>query len=653
MKTQRILIWALCCAWAFPVLALAASLSPEATAKVQQTWKLLDYVATDYVGAVKGGVVTVPSEYAEQQEFAGHVVTLLAQLPATLAQPALQQQAVALVAAIDAKAAPEVVAQRSHALATALLAAYPIPTTPTQAPNLAQGAALYQQQCAACHGATGDGHGPAGAMLDPPPIAFTDAERADLRSPLSLYQAISQGIQGTAMQGYGDTLSDAQRWSLAYYTGSLAYAGDAAKGATAWQGQAAVRAKVSSLAELSQTRAEQLAPALGLPTARALLGWLRAHPEAVAQAPHGMALARARLAASLAAYQAGRAGEAVPLALSAYLDGVEPEEPRLDARNHGLRTQIETAMGAYRTTLSRRQPIEQARARAAEADALLAEAQELLEGAHAGPATAFVGAYTILVREGLEALLVVVALLAFLRKSEKHALARHVHLGWVLALLAGGITWALARYAIAISGASRELTEGLSSLFAAAVLLSVGLWMHQKSIGGRWQSYLKQQMNAALQRRSAWFLFALAFISVYREVFEAILFYAALWSDGQHGWMLLGMLAAVATLAVVAWLLLRTSRRLPLSQFFLASSALIALLAFVLAGKGVAALQEAGWIGVSMAPIPRIEWLGIYPTWQSVLMQLLVVLLLAAGFGWNVWHGRRTAALATRDDAHA
>ncbi len=202
----------------------------------------------------------------------------------------------------------------------------------------------------------------------------------------------------------------------------------------------------------------------------------------------------------------------------------------------------------------------------------------------------------------------------------------------------------MASYAVSISGASRELTEGLSSLFAAAVLITVGLWMHQKSVGGRWQAYLKQKMATVLNRRSVWFLFGLAFISVYREVFETILFYAALWSEGQHAWLLGGLGAGAAVLALIAWALMRTSRKLPIATFFSASSALIALLAIVLTGKGIAALQEAGWVSVSLAPLPRLDLLGVYPTWQSLLAQLAVVLVLAVGFAVNLRRGSARAA---------
>lgn len=613
--------------------AAGSTTGDAAAGTVSQTWQMLDYLATDYAGAVRDGQVSSASEYAEMREFAGTVRQRLAQLPPRPASPALQAQAARLVQLIDAKAATGAVATQAHALADGLLAAYPVPTAPQHAPDLARGAALYRQTCAGCHGASGRGDGPAAAALDPPPIDFTDAARADQRSALSLFEAISQGVRGTAMSGYADRLSPDDRWSLAYYVGTLAYAGQVGEGAQAWQQRRANAALPGNLDELSRARAAQLASAVGERQARAILGYLRAHPEALPKSATGLALAREKLAASLVAWQHGDGEEAQRLALSAYLDGVEPVEPQLDARDRGLRAQLETAMGAYRTAVAT--PGTDALAKQQAADALLQRAQASLAGGSAEPASAFLGAWTILVREGLEALLVVVALLAFLRKAERPAMLRYVHAGWVLALLAGAATWAIASYAVAISGAGRELTEGLSSLFAAVVLLSVGLWMHRKSVGGRWQAYLKAKMAATLDR-SAWFLFGLAFLSVYREVFETILFYVAMWNEGPRPWLLGGIGAGALTLALFAWLLLRTSRRLPLGKFFSASSALIALLAVVLTGKGIAALQEAGWIGVRLAPLPRIELLGIYPTWQSLAAQLVVALVLAVGYSTNL-----------------
>ncbi len=234
-------------------------------------------------------------------------------------------------------------------------------------------------------------------------------------------------------------------------------------------------------------------------------------------------------------------------------------------------------------------------------------------------------------------------MIAFLRKSERREALPWVHAGWVGALVAGAITWAAATWLIDISGANRELTEGLSSLFAAVVLLSVGIWMHQKSLAGRWQQYLNARLSAALGRRSMVFLFVLSFVAVYREVFETILFYAAMWNPRDAGAIVAGLAAGSVGLALVTFALLRLGMRLPIGKFFAVSSALIAVLAVVLVGKGVAALQEAGWISLGMIQAPRIDLLGIYPTWQTLTAQLTVAIAAALGFWINLRGGRALA----------
>src|SRR5690606_30078709 len=158
--------------------------------------------------------------------------------------------------------------------------------------------------------------------------------------------------------------------------------------------------------------------------------------------------------------------------------------------------------------------------------------EEALSGGEASSASGFVAAFTILLREGLEALLVVMAMIALLRKADRAEMLPWVHAGWSFALLAGGLTWMLATWVITISGAARELTEGFGSLLAAIVLVWVGIWMHGKSHADAWQQYVRQKLGGALGRNSGWFLLALAFVVVYREVFETILFFAAIWNQG-------------------------------------------------------------------------------------------------------------------------
>ena len=623
-------------------VGLGWAADPQADAR--QAWRLLDYVAVDYAGAVRDGQVLEPGEYAEMQEFAASVREKLQALPAQPQQHALLTAADDLQARIARREPPERVAKAAHALADQLLTVYGIEAQPKAPPRVAAAAHLYAQQGAACHGSSGHGDGPAAASLTPRPIAFADPLRAAKRSPLALYQVITQGLPGTAMTSFS-SLSEADRWALAFYVGGFAYGPEAnARGEALWRNDPALHAVVPSLEALSRASEQDLAQSLQAGQANAITAYLRAHPEAVQAKEQAAAvtfsIARQQLDAALQAYRAGDRAQAKAMALSAYLDGVEPIEPILAARNRPLMRDIETAMGQFRTQIGEGVPASDVAAQAEHIATLFDRAAVVLQDSHTDATTAFLGSFTILLREGLEALLIVIGMIAFLRKAERRDVLPYVHAGWIGALLVGVVTWAVATYLVGVSGANREVTEGLSALFAAAVLLSVGIWMHQKSLAGRWQHYLHAKMSAALTRRSAIFLFSLAFIAVYREVFETILFFIAMWSENNGGAILGGLVAGTVVLGAVAFWMLRISRRLPISQFFSISSILIAILAVVLVGKGIAALQEAGWMAQALVRAPRIDWLGVYPTWQSLLAQAGVGIAAAVGFWANVRSSR-------------
>lgn len=601
---------------------------------VPQTWQMLDYLAVDYAEAIEDGVIIDDAEYEEMLEFSATSLAFIQQLPEREGKTQLVALAQHVVELVEQKADTAVVKKQGQDLAVMLLEIYPIPTAPTQAPNLILGEQVYQLHCASCHGVSGDADGPLADALDPPAIAFTDQDRADQRSPLSLYQTVTQGVEDTSMAAYKDSLTEEERWAVAFYTGTLAYVDQQAEGAVLWKEHTLARSQVSNLEELAHLRVDQMESVIGEDEARALIGFLRANPEEIEAALTGLALARGRLQASLQAYKQQDKKVAVSLALSAYLDGVEPVEPILNSKNRQLTQRIELAMGVYRTALTRDAEVADLEEQVIRIDALLEDADELVGSSYDAP-TIFLASFTILLREGLEALLIIIAMLTFLSKAQRPDAVKYVHVGWIAALVAGGLTWLAARYLIDISGASRELTEGISALFAAVMLLGVGLWMHNKSVGNRWQAYLSAKVEQALNRKSILFLFLLSFISVYREVFETILFYAALWTEGLEKWLVAGMLAAIVVLTGIAWLLVQTSRRLPIGKFFSASSALIAVLAVVLTGKGISALQEAGWVAVSLAPVPSFDLLGVYPTWQTVIAQLVMLALLVVGYLYN------------------
>jgi len=614
--------------------ALIAAPAHGATpaAEVQTSWRLLDYIAVDYREAVRGGRVVNPAEYREMVEFSASVGQRLAALPARPQRASLVSEAAALERAIAAKREPADVAGLSRKLADRLLAAYPVPLAPTAVPDLGRGAKLYAENCASCHGGKGEGPSREFARLDPPPIAFADRDRARERSVFSLYQVISQGLEGTAMQSFA-ALPEDDRWALAFHAGTLAWP-EVKRGEAIWREDPALRRMIPDLAALTALTPAELEQRIGRDKAAAVIAFLRSNPGALAaDRPASLAVARAKLRESLAAYERGDRREANELALSAYLDGFEPFEAVLATRDGGLMARVEQAMAGFRTGVARGVSEPALRRRLTETEALLDEAEAALAPQAASDVSTFLGALTILLREGLEALLVVIAMIGFLRRAERADAVRYVHGGWVVALLAGAATWAVATYAISISGQSRELTEGFGSLLAAVILLSVGVWMHGKAQADEWRRYIAAKMQGALSRGSAWFLFGLAFIVVYREVFETILFYAALWTQDNGGTILAGALAGVVLLAAIAWVMLRLSRTLPIAQFFRYSAILIAILAVVLAGKGVGALQEAGVIGVTPVPgVPRLTMLGLFPTAEAIGAQLLMLAALTFGF---------------------
>ncbi len=629
------------------LLALGlASAARADDAAVQTSWRLLDYIAVDYPGAIEDGRIVSQLEYDEMLEFSGSVAERLAALPERPERPALVAGARALQAAIVARAPPPEIERRARALAAQLLAAYPVPLAPAQAPDLARGEALYAQHCASCHGADGSARTPAAAGMDPPPIAFTDRARAGQRSLFALYQVIGQGLEGTAMQSFAH-LPEADRWALAFHAGRFAYpAAGAEAGARLWRDDPALRARIPDLQVLVALTPAALAGQIGEARAGAIAAYLRAHPDVVTQRAGTGSLATARdlLRQSLAAYRSGENEQAAELALAAYLDGFEPVEALLGARDGDLVAEVEREMGGLRAAIGRGAPAADVAGRIERLQTLFGAAETALAPEAASSASTFLGAFAILLREGLEALLIVVAMITFLIKAERRELLRYVHGGWIAALAGGVATWWVASHAVAISGADRELTEGFGSLLAAAILLFVGIWMHGKAQAGAWQLYVKEKLDRALSRGSAWLLFGLSFIAVYREVFETIIFYAALGAQGEGAAMAGGIAAAAALLALIAWAMLRFGRRLPIAKFFQYSAVLIAVLAVVLAGKGVAALQEAGLIGVTpLAGLPRSPMLGLYPTAETLIAQAAMALLLAAGF----LRSRRTAAAAT------
>ncbi|MGY1450670.1 FTR1 family protein [Pseudomonas chlororaphis] len=607
---SRFLAWLV-----LPVLALcSANLLADTVEGAPKALHLLDYIGADYPPTVEAGKVIDDSEYREQVEFLGVLQGLVADLPAKPEKAELEQGIASLNDAVKAKADGALVARQARQLGAKLAVAYEVSQAPIITPDPSRGAPLYAQHCSVCHGDTGAGDGPAGVGLTPPPANLRDAARTDHLSLYAIYNTLGLGVEGTDMPSFADQLDDRQRWDLATYIAGFTADPAAAKGDKSY-----------NLADLARQTPSEVQAAEG-PQAAATFRAQRAQPPQVKRGPAQLLdYTASTLDKSLAAYRAGDREQAYDLSVAAYLEGFELVESSLDNVDANVRKDTEKALMAYRQALQDGLPAEQAGQRLAAAKAKLKESAGLLGSDGLSWSLSYISGLLILLREGLEAILVLAAILAFLRNTGQQSAVRSVNVGWGLALLAGLATWALAAYVIDVSGSQRELLEGATALFASVMVLWLGVWMHDRRHAAAWQDYIKSSLVGGGGR----FGFAvLAFFSVYRELFEVILFYETLWlqaGPAGHNAVLAGGATALVLLVGLAWVILRGSAKLPLALFFGINAALLCALSVVFAGHGVKALQEAGIFGTRPVAFFDFDWLGIHADAYSLTAQAVAI----------------------------
>ncbi len=307
------------------------------------------------------------------------------------------------------------------------------------------------------------------------------------------------------------------------------------------------------------------------------------------------------------------------LVFSAYLS-FEQVETDLRARNAGLTSRLEDEFGRLQARVSAGAPATELETlhRALLAD--LERAERIVSDRGSG-ANLLVQSLLLLVREGFEAILIVGARGAW------------------LAVLASVVTAVVIEMLFHVTPGQREALEGFTMLVAVAVLFYVSYWVLSKIEADRWNAFLKGKMQDALSSESGLALASVAFLAVYREGVETILFYKALLSSagsGEVGAVVAGIALGAAVLLVLYVAINRYGMRLPMKPFFAITGALLYYMAFVFAGQGIKDLQEAGLVGLTVLEgWPRWPQFGIYPTVQSLALQGLLIVLLVAGLAWT------------------
>lgn len=614
---------------------------------------VLDYLGSDYKNAVKDGKILSQDEYGEMQEFSKRTQDLLNQLKeADKADKAGVEPIIkSLAAQIDKKAEPGVIAELAQNAKQKVISAYNIVPYPKQLPSWVAGHTLYVENCAQCHGATGKGDGPGASSMNPktpPPANFTDSERMAGLSPFKAFNTASFGVEGTAMASFA-AFNEEQRWQVAFYIMALRFSPEqVSRGATLIK-QKKLPADLTSIANLATHSDEQLSEQIKRyfdqeDSVNDVLAYLR-RGVLEKKPADPLVLTRTLVRESAALYDAGEKDKAYQKAVDAYIDGFELAEPALFAKDASFGRALEALFTEYRNAIKQGVDTEEIDKRRAEIEARLDRAGEILARTEEYSGIYFfLNAALIIVREGLEATLVLAAILAMLKVMGATDAVRYIHLGWILALVAGGLTWLATQTVLTFSGQNRESMEGFISVFAAVALFYVGYWLHTKSEAKKWQAFIRGKVENVVSGKKLLGLVGISFFAVYREAFEVVLFYQALWLQNENGHHLIlsGFLGGLALLVVLTFGILKLGLNIPLKYFFGATGTLLYIVAFIFAGNGIKELQAAGW--VSTTPLkfpPQAPLLGIYPTLETVAAQALMLCAFVATSIWMAQERKR------------
>ncbi|MDE2142549.1 MAG: cytochrome c/FTR1 family iron permease [Elusimicrobia bacterium] len=611
----------------------------------------LNIAAGEYAKGVAGGRVTQPDEYGEARELfarAGDQFRRVARdsrLDDWTLEP-VESALKALSEKIGRKEDPRAVKAAVERTNLALSDAFGVSTRPLPArpPSIELGRTVYQARCMLCHGPAGDGRGPAAPGLKTHPFDFTDRHAMRSLSPSQLWQTMTVGVDGTAMISWADYLSEQERWDVASYLRTFA-AGpqEIAKGREL---SGSCRDRLPSefrdpsywIEHSDEDAITKVAKACGFKTTEStsLVAFLRLTdqpaPRTQKASSNGAAFAAVspRVLHALKLYAAD-SPDAADAALDAYIQ-YEPLEAAAAARDTALAAKLEKAFGRLRTEMA---------AKTAKADvealarAIIEDLDRLTEGDAPRSSTwmLLLQSLLIILREGIEAILILAAIATALRRAGLTDRMNTLTAGAAAGVLASFATaWALDGL-LRESGLSREALEGLTMLAAVAVLFFVSNWLLSKVGTARWKEFIDGRLRSALGEGGLFAIAAVAFLAVYREGFETVLFYHALFdlAAGAAAPVWAGLALGLVLLAFVFIGIQRFGLKIPVRGFFASTGALLFILAFSFAGQGIAALQMAGWLPTTTVGwLPNIPALNVHPTIETSVAQAILTLGMTA-----------------------
>jgi high-affinity iron transporter len=343
----------------------------------------------------------------------------------------------------------------------------------------------------------------------------------------------------------------------------------------------------------------------------------------------------ANVARAVALYRDNQPAPAMAVVQDTYFDLFEASgmEDRIGARDGAFKTTLEGHFSRLAAAMKAGAAPAEVAAAATAMSADFDRAVTVLTEGRESPAALFVYSLFIILREGVEALLIVTAILAYLAKTGNGNKQRVIHNSVFSALGASVITAFVLKGMLNASAASQEVLEGVTMLVAAVVLFTMSFWLISKAEAQKWMAYIKGKVDHSASSGSLWALWFTSFLAVYREGAETVLFYQALTIDADATGTLAiagGFALGCALLAIVCAAMRYGATKLPIRPFFMTTGALLYALAFVFAGKGMMELVEGKVLEPTLVPwLPEVPLLGVFPYWQTAAPQMVLVLAAA------------------------
>ncbi|HEU5120856.1 MAG TPA: FTR1 family protein, partial [Candidatus Nitrosocosmicus sp.] len=350
---------------------------------------------------------------------------------------------------------------------------------------------------------------------------------------------------------------------------------------------------------------------------------------------------RVKLGQVTSLYNQNNTSDALATARSAYLDSYEQIEIPLRPIDPDFTLEMEIKFAELRNLITSNAPPDQVVSKISELKSGLDESERFVSGIGVvAPVIAFSASFSIIFREGLESALIIGAILTYLDASRNEKFKKHVYAGIVLAIGLTAVTWLVAEYIIEISGAARELIEAIAGISAVIVLFWVSFWVLNKIETKKWIEFVKAKVWKATATGSFLVFVLLAFFTVYREGFETVLFYQALFSFAKYMdlYVLAGMVLGLAIIISVVFVIRKLGKKLPLRVLFGLTMAVGAYMSITFLGNALREFQELGWIPTThlLGIIPRFDinvatMTGIHPTLETVVGQLILLAIYVGG----------------------